>query len=231
MPFLGGRRILGKRQATYRHGFTALTDLLASPYDLGFSVYNWGFRVLGGRRHSEFRRSVVELAGLRGEEIILDAGCGTGLTLLGIGQQYPGCLLCGLDLSARMVEVASSEAREFGLPLRLGAGTILRLPYRDGAFDVVVTNIMFHHLDIGEKRQAVAEVARVLRPGGRYVSAEFGPRASNPLERRLAKGDYTLYPSHLEECGLRIVSEELRPFVWGLDVVHRVALKAESAKQ
>jgi ubiquinone/menaquinone biosynthesis C-methylase UbiE len=223
--------MLGERRATLRHGFTALTDLLASPYDLGFSVYNWGFRVLGGRRHSEFRRSVIELAGLRGEETILDAGCGTGLTLLGTAQRCPGCRLCGLDLSARMVEVASSEARECGLPLSLGTGTILRLPYRDGAFDVVLTNIMFHHLDIGEKRQAVAEVARVLRPGGRYVSAEFGPRASNPLERRLAKGDYTLYPSHLKECGLRIVSEELRPLLWGLDVVHRVAVKTEPAKQ
>lgn len=84
---------------------------------------------------------------------------------------------------------------------------------------------MFHHLDLAEKRQAVAEIARVLKAGGRYVSAEFGPRACNPLRRRLAKGEYTLYPSHLVESGLTIQHEELSSFVWGLKVYYRVAVK------
>ena len=95
------------------------------------------------------------------------------------------------------------------------------------AFDVVLTNIMFHHLDLAEKRLAVAEIARVLKAGGRYVSAEFGPRARNPLERRLAKGEYTLYPSHLAEAGLTVRHEELSPFVWGLQVTYRVAVKPD----
>jgi hypothetical protein len=65
----------------------------------------------------------------------------------------------------------------------------------------------------------------VLDAGGRYVSAEFGPRACNPLERHLAKGEYTLYPSHLTEAGLTIHREELSPFVWSLQVAYRVAVK------
>jgi hypothetical protein len=60
----------------YRHRFTALTDLLVSPYNLGFCIYNWGFTVLGGRKHDAFRRHVIEMAELRGDEEILDAGCG-----------------------------------------------------------------------------------------------------------------------------------------------------------
>jgi SAM-dependent methyltransferase len=84
---------------------------------------------------------------------------------------------------------------------------------------------MYHHLDLAEKRQAVAEVARVLKPGGRYVSAEFGPRAKNTLQRHLAKGEYTLYPSHLTEAGLAITLEELGVFAWGKKVFYRVAVK------
>ena len=222
-----------RTRSRYRHRFTALTDLLVSPYNLGFCVYNWGFNVLGGRKHDAFRQRIIELAGLCGDEDILDAGCGTGLTMLRIAEQHPGCKVYGLDLSPKMIEVAHNEAAERGLHLDLRTGSITDLPYPDESFDVVLTNIMFHHLDLAEKRQAVTEIARVLRSpepaegkaGGRYVSAEFGPRARNRLERRLAKGDYTLYPSHLAEAGLLVRHEALSPFVWGLQVYYRVAVK------
>jgi ubiquinone/menaquinone biosynthesis C-methylase UbiE len=128
-----------------------------------------------------------------------------------------------------MIEVARNDAAERGLEIDLRTGSITALPYPEAGFDVVLTNIMFHHLDLVEKRQAVAEIGRVLRPGGRYVSAEFGPRARNPVERRLAKGEYTLYPSHLAEAGLSIRHEKLNPFVWGLQVTFRVAVKRGEA--
>ena len=213
----------------YRHRFTVLTDLLVSPYNLGFCLYNWGFNVLGGRRHDAFRRRIVQLAELRGDEDVLDAGCGTGLTMLRIAEQYPRCSVNGIDLSPKMIEVAQGDAAERGLGVDLRVGSITDLPYPDASFDVVLTNIMFHHLDLAEKQRAVAEIARVLRAGGRYVSAEFGPRCRNILEQRLAKGEYTLYPSHLAEAGLTICHEELNPFVWGLHVYLRVAVKPGGA--
>ena len=213
----------------YRHRFTALTDLLVSPYKLGFCIYNRGFNVLGGRRHDAFRRRVVELAELCGDEDILDAGCGTGLTTLRIAEQYPKCRVHGIDLSIKMIEVARNDAVERGLDVDLRTGSITDLPYPDAAFDVVLTNIMFHHLDLVEKRLAVAQISRVLKAGGRYVSAEFGPRARNPVELRLAKGEYTLYPSHLAEAQLTLCHEELSPFAWGLQVYHRVAVKSGEA--
>jgi ubiquinone/menaquinone biosynthesis C-methylase UbiE len=230
----------------YRHRFTDLTDAL-------IPVYNWGFKVFGGRKHDAFRQRVIELAGLRGEEHVLDAGCGTGLTALRIAEQYPACRVCGVDLSARMIEVAQKEALRRGLNVDLQTGSLTDLPYADGLFHVVLTNIMFHHLDIAEKRQAIAEIARVLRSpahpacpevrraerargehaegraGGIYVSAEFGARAHNWLERHLAKGEFTLYPSHLTEAGLTILHEELGSFAWGLPVCFRVAVKMDHA--
>jgi ubiquinone/menaquinone biosynthesis C-methylase UbiE len=203
----------------YRHRFTHFTDAL-------IPIYNWGFRVLGGRKHKVFRQHIIELAGLRGDEDVLDAGCGTGLTTLRIAEQHPGCKVYGLDLSPKMIEVARNDAAERGLHVDLRTGSITDLPYANECFDVVLTNIMFHHLDLAEKRQAVAEIARVLRPAGRYVSAEFGPRAHNRLERHLAKGEYTLYPSHLTDAGLILHHEELSSVFWGLQVTYRVALKS-----
>jgi ubiquinone/menaquinone biosynthesis C-methylase UbiE len=205
-------------QSTYRHRFTDFTDAL-------IPVYNWGFRVLGGRTHEKFRQRVVELAALAGHERLLDAGCGTGMMALRLATQYPDCVVHGVDLSPKMVAVACQDAEEQGATVDFRVGSILDLPYPKDSFDVVITNIMYHHLNLEEKRQAVAEIARVLRFGGRYVSAEFGPRAKNALQRRLAKGEYTLYPSHLTAAGLTIVHEELGVLAMRRKVVYRVAAK------
>jgi ubiquinone/menaquinone biosynthesis C-methylase UbiE len=205
-------------QPLYRHRFTHFTDAL-------IPVYNWGFRVLGGRKHKVFRQHVLELVALERGEWLLDAGCGTGMMALRIAAQHPNCAVYGIDLSPKMIAVARRDAEKQGLAVDFRLGSITDLPYPDASFDVVTTNIMYHHLDLAEKRQAVSEVARILKPGGRYVSAEFGPRARNALQRRLAKGEYTLYPSHLAEAGLAITHEELGVFAWGKKVFYRVAVK------
>jgi ubiquinone/menaquinone biosynthesis C-methylase UbiE len=205
-------------RSAYRHRFTDLTDAL-------IPVYNWGFRVIGGRGHEAFRRRIVDLAALAGDEQLLDAGCGTGMMALRFAADYPGCTVQGIDLSPKMVAVARQDAAAQGLVVGFLVGSIVELPYPDAAFDVVLTNIMFHHLDLEEKWQAVTEVARVLKLGGRYVSAEFGPRAKTPLQRRLAKGEYTLYPSHLTGVGLSIMHEEVGILALRRKVVYRVAVK------
>jgi ubiquinone/menaquinone biosynthesis C-methylase UbiE len=205
-------------QPLYRHRFTHFTDAL-------IPVYNWGFRVLGGRKHKVFRQHVLELVALERGEWLLDAGCGTGMMALRIAAQHPNCAVYGIDLSPKMIAVARRDAEKQGLAVDFRLGSITDLPYPDASFDVVTTNIMYHHLDLAEKRQAVSEVARTLKPGGRYVSAEFGPRARNALQRRLAKGEYTLYPSHLAEAGLAITHEELGVLALRKQVVYRVAVK------
>jgi ubiquinone/menaquinone biosynthesis C-methylase UbiE len=221
----------------YRHGFTYFTDALVP-------IYNRVFVVLAGHRHEAFRKRVLELAALEGGERLLDAGCGTGMMALRIAARYPDCTVQGVDISPKMIAVARRDAKTHGLAADFRVGSITDLPYPDAFFDVVITNIMYHHLGLAEKRQAVAEIARVLRgpepactersrrvegkPGGRYVSAEFGPRADNALRRHLAKGEYTLYPSHLTEAGLTIIHEELGVFAWGKKVSYRVAVKLDN---
>jgi len=206
------------RRSLHRHRFTRFTDAL-------IPVYNRLFEVLAGRRHEAFREHVLELAAFEGDECLLDAGCGTGMMALRIAARYPGCTVHGIDISPKMIAAARQGAERQGLAADFRVGSITGLPCPDASFDVAITNIMYHHLDLAEKRQAVAEIARVLKPGGRYVSAEFGPRARNALERRLAKGEYTLYPSHLTQAGLTIINEELGILAWGKQVFYRVAVK------
>jgi ubiquinone/menaquinone biosynthesis C-methylase UbiE len=180
-----------------------------------------------GRAHEAFREHVLELAAPKSGEQLLDAGCGTGLTALRIAARHPGCKVHGIDISPKMIAAARKEAQKQDLAVDFRVGSITDLLYPDAAFDAVITNIMFHHLDLAEKRQAVAEVARVLVPGGRYISAEFGPRASNALQRRLAKGEHTLYPNHLSEAGFVIQQDEVGPFALGRKVCYRVAIKPD----
>jgi ubiquinone/menaquinone biosynthesis C-methylase UbiE len=204
----------------YRHRFTDFTDAL-------IPVYNRLFRILGGREQEAFRERVLELAAPKNGEHLLDAGCGTGLTALRIAARHPGCAVHGIDISPTMIAAAQRDAQKQGLAVDFRVGSITALPYPDAAIDAVITNIMFHHLDLEEKRRAVFKVARVLKPGRRYVSAEFGPRAKNALQRHLAKGEYTLYPSHLTEAGLVVLHDELGAFAWGKKVWYRVAVKLD----
>ncbi|MBN1313704.1 MAG: class I SAM-dependent methyltransferase [Anaerolineae bacterium] len=204
----------------YRHRFTDFTDAL-------IPIYNWGFKVFGGREHETFREHVIELAALKGNERLLDAGCGTGMLALSIAGRYSGCTVQGIDISPKMIAAARRDAEEQGLAVDFRVGSIIDLPYTSDSFDVVITNIMYHHLDLEEKQQAVAEISRALKPGGRYVSAEFGPRAKNALQRHLAKGEYTLHPSHLKEVGLTITHEALGVLALRKQVVYRVAVKQD----
>jgi ubiquinone/menaquinone biosynthesis C-methylase UbiE len=202
----------------YRHRFTDFTDALIPVYDRLFTV-------VMGNANEVFRERVLDRTAPRNGERLLDAGCGTGMTVLRIAERFPECAVHGVDISPNMIAVARRHAAQKGLMAEFRVGSITALPYPDAAFDVVITNIMFHHLDLAEKRRAVREVARVLKDGGRYVSAEFGPRAANALQRRMAKGEYTLYPEHLTEAGLAIVHEDVGAFALGRKLVYRTARK------
>ncbi len=89
---------------------------------------------------------------------ILDAGCGTGGNSAHL-RRYGR--VTGIDASADALTFARRRAG-----LTLARGSVDRLPFRDGAFDLVLSNDVLCHLFVSDDRRAVAEFARVLRPGG-----------------------------------------------------------------
>ena len=127
-------------------------------------------RVLGMGKVYDTLVAQAELAdGLR----VLEIGCGTGNVTVRAKRAHPGTDLTGLDPDPLALARAQRKAR--GLTgIRFERGFAQELPYSDGEFDRVLSSMMLHHLDEDVKAAALAEVHRVLRPGGRLHIVDIG---------------------------------------------------------
>ena len=100
---------------------------------------------------------------------VLDCGVGTGALSCALARVWPTPLkLDVVDVSLRMLERANSRLREAGLKPALFHGDARNMPYADGTFDVVMTGHVLEHL--ADPREALREMARVLKPGGLLIA-------------------------------------------------------------
>ena len=121
-------------------------------------------------------RRILAAAGITAQDRVLDLGCGIGNILVAlserIGFTHPAM---GVDVSPSLIELGRREIERAGLDgrieLRIAAAT--SLPFEDARFDVVVTSHVIKHLDDNALSRAFSEVARVLRPSGRFLLWEF----------------------------------------------------------
>ncbi|WP_051472169.1 class I SAM-dependent methyltransferase [Patulibacter minatonensis] len=123
---------------------------------------------------------------LRGDEDALDLGCGTGLLCAGLAVRLPDGDVTGVDawvesqLTPNGKAVAKRTLSLAGVKgVTLRTGSIRELPVQDAGFDVIVSRDALAMLPSGAaRREAAAEIARALRPGGRVALLEpFGTRA------------------------------------------------------
>lgn len=126
-------------------------------------------------REGAFKRRLLEIAELKAEDRVLDLGCGTGTLAIAAGQAQPGAEVTGLDGDPAVLARARQKASSAGAHVDFDEGLSTDLPYDDGRFDVVLSTLFFHHLEPAAKRATAAEIARVLRPGGRLLVADWGP--------------------------------------------------------
>jgi ubiquinone/menaquinone biosynthesis C-methylase UbiE len=115
----------------------------------------------------------------------LELGCGTGFFSLNLKQAGVLDQPHVTDLSPRMVEVAVRNAQSLGFAVEGRVADAERLPYDDDTFDLVVGHAVLHH--IPDLPQALREVMRVLRPGGRFVFAGEPTRHGDHIARRLSR--------------------------------------------
>jgi ubiquinone/menaquinone biosynthesis C-methylase UbiE len=110
--------------------------------------------------------------------VVLDVGCGTGLLTTRLAGSIGARLVAGCDLSAGMLQQAAGRSRT----ARWLQGDAMQLPLRGGSVDAVLSTESFHW--IPDQGAAVAEVHRVLRPGGLLLIGMVTPRTR--LAGRLA---------------------------------------------
>lgn len=117
-------------------------------------------------------RTCIETNPLR----FLDVGCGTGDLSITVARLSPSTNVYGLDFSETMLEKAGMKAAESGLSGKITfiRGDAANMPFEDASFDCVGISFAFRNLTYKNplREPHLAEVRRVLRPGGRYVIVE-----------------------------------------------------------
>jgi len=151
--------------------------------------YEWPAAVFGLGQYGRWRREMATGMDVAAKSSVLDVATGTGLIAREIIERF-GASVVGLDQSAEMIREAS--AREIpGLTLVRGDGQ--RLPFADGAFDAVTFTYLLRYVD--DPPATLAELARVLRPGGEMASIEFGVPPSAFVRKAWAAYAFALFPT------------------------------------
>lgn len=128
------------------------------------------------------REKLIDALRLRGDEQVLDVGCGSGLLLIGAAKRLSTGQAVGVDiwrsgdLSNTGRESTLRNARLEGVEerIRVEEGDVRALPFEEGTFDGAVSLNVVHNIAKREEREkALMEVIRVLKPGGRFVIADF----------------------------------------------------------
>jgi len=149
-------------------------DRIAGVYDLMNSAMTAGM-------HHRWRARAVDRAELGPGDAALDVCCGTGDLTLELSRRVgPGGRVVGSDFSERMLDLAREKPVPEGAakPIFEWADA-LELPYDDGGFDAVTVGFGVRNLsDLG---RGIAEMTRVLKPGGRLVILEITQPARPPL--------------------------------------------------
>jgi demethylmenaquinone methyltransferase/2-methoxy-6-polyprenyl-1,4-benzoquinol methylase len=144
----------------------AMFDRIAGYYDGTNRILSFGL-------DGHWRRRAVNCLSPHPGGKYLDVGCGTGDVSIEILSQAPGCTVTGIDRSEKMLEVGREKLTAVGLEnsISLDIGDVLDLEYSDNYFDGAITSFCIRN--VTDRRRGIAEICRVVRPGGLLVILEL----------------------------------------------------------
>jgi demethylmenaquinone methyltransferase / 2-methoxy-6-polyprenyl-1,4-benzoquinol methylase len=182
-----------------------LFHTIADRYDLITVLFSYG-------RDRRWKERLVALADVRGGQRALDLATGTGDIAFGLAAR--GAHVVGLDITHRMLQLAKGKLPP-SAAVTFVTGDMMALPFPDGAFDVVTTGYGIRNVPLIEP--AIAEIRRVLRPGGVLLSLDFD-RPANGLVRAIYLGYLTVVGSavgwilHRDPDTYRYIPESIRRY-------------------
>lgn len=130
------------------------------------------------------RDRLLDSLNLKGDENVLDAGCGRGLMLIGAAKRLTSGTATGLDLwrtvdqSGNSPDVTMTNAKAEGVEnkIKVETGDMTQMPFADNSFDLILSSWAIHNIPNKEgRRKAVQEIARVLKPGGKIAIVDLSP--------------------------------------------------------
>jgi arsenite methyltransferase len=119
---------------------------------------------------------------LRGDESVLDVGCGHGLLLIGAAKRLPCGRAVGIDLwsqvdqgnNSREATLRNAALEGVAERVQVRDGDMRKLPFADASFDAAVANFAIHNIPSREgRREAIREIVRTPRPGGKVALSDM----------------------------------------------------------
>ena len=162
----------------------AMFSSVARFYDLNNTLLSFGL-------HHLWKREAIRWAALSADTCVIDVGAGTGdLSALSARRVGPGGQVVAVDFNEPMLRIGWKKLR--GLPVSCVLGNAQTLPFPDRRFDVALTGFCMRN--VSDLDQALREIRRVLKPGGRLVCLEFSRPQSALLRLLYDFYSFTLLP-------------------------------------
>ncbi|MGA2899073.1 MAG: class I SAM-dependent methyltransferase [Candidatus Acidiferrales bacterium] len=150
----------------------------------GIVLFFESFLLMGSSYYGKFRArdKLLDSLHLRGDETVLDVGCGHGLLLIAAAKRLPRGRSIGIDLWSQVDqgnnsrEATLENAKLEGVADRVEVrdGDMRKLPFPNASMDAVIANLAIHNISNREgRREAIAEIVRVLKPGGQVALMDF----------------------------------------------------------
>ena len=173
-----------------------------------------------GHIFDRVQRTVLNLAKTeRSPEAILDVGCGTGRLLRKAKEQWPNSRLIGVDAAEKMIE----QAKQLFTQAEFHFAIAESLPLPDASVDLAFSTLSFHHWT--DQAKGVSEVARVLRPHGRFLLADIVPPFGlSFFTRHFKRNNPKKMREMFAEAGLNVELQQ-RPWRWSRFLVVTVGRK------